>query len=118
MQISKTVKLSAIAAGLMLVASFSFVTAKAAPAPQEVAHPASMQKVVGQLQAQMQQIANSVPKQLAAQNANTQRSIAALQKQTQAQFAHLQSELTQLQAQTQKEIAQLQKEVQQEAQIK
>ncbi len=113
MSFLRILKASTIAVGLMLVASLS--CAASTPA---VTNPTALQKVISGLQAQMQQIANSVPKQLAFQNVNNQKAITQLQKQTQAQINHLQSEIQQLQNQMTKELALVQKEVQQEARIK
>ena len=72
-----------------------------------------MQATVNALQQQIQQVANSIPVQIAKAQAINQQQIQQLQQQMQMQLSTLQKEVQQLQDQTTLEVNTLQKEVHQ-----
>jgi len=74
---------------------------------------ASMQTAMGKIQAQVQNVENNVPKEMAKQQAITEKEIAAMQKQQQKEVAHLQNEITQLQQQMATDVNGIQKEIKQ-----
>src|SRR5262245_4965240 len=112
MHLFRIFKISVLATALVMVAPFSLTAAASTSGGQVVMDPVAMQKVVTQLQSQMEKIANSVSKQFATQNDANQKAINDLHKQTQVQLAHLQMEIQQLQDLMVKDISQVQKEVQ------
>lgn len=106
--------IAAIAASSLFVSSvYAAPAAKPAPkAPVVTSDPASVQKAVSTLQAQIQAVSADVATGLQKQQAATQKSIAAVQTATQKQFANLQKQIKDLQTQTQKDIQVIQKEIQ------
>lgn len=81
-------------------------------------NPANLNQVIQTLQQQIQQVADSVPKQLQQQQTITQQEIQQLQQQVQKEIVTLQQQIQQVQDNLAKQITALQKQMQDMEKIK